>query len=395
MMLDCFQSELQHLHACMTINRISPAELAAKELPSSLNTEHTAGIICFEVFDYDYAQMLCTLGIPLLFVDTPVMEMRPPLQADRLYMENRIEIQNMMAQMAQRGRKRIAFAGDKEHCQSFHERYLAYKDAAEHFGMATDWPTCATQKAQPNYSEYLYQSLRGCPTMPDAFICANDFIAMDLINALHRLGYSVPDDIWICGFDDSQEASYFSPRLTSIHIHGQIMGYAAANLLMTRIEEPSLNYRTVYTETNLTCVNPQEIERYSMRDLWDKPWFSVLTKLTYSAYLNILWLICSLPIFTIGASTTALFYCTLKMAEDRDEGLTRMFFRAFRSNFKPATKLWLILLALGCFLGVDGFVLSRLWNTSAFWTILTAPGDRCCRAVRHCTALRISPAGTF
>ena len=42
------------------------------------------------------------------------MEMRPPLQADRLYMENRIEIQNMMAQMAQRGRKRIAFAGDKE-----------------------------------------------------------------------------------------------------------------------------------------------------------------------------------------------------------------------------------------------------------------------------------------
>ena len=109
-----------------------------------------------------------------------------------------------------------------------------------------------------------------------------------------------------------------------------------------------------------------------MRDLWDKPWFSVLTKLTYSAYLNILWLIGSLPIFTIGASTTALFYCTLKMAEDRDEGLTRMFFRAFRSNFKPATKLWLILLALGCFLGVDGFVLSRLWNTSAFWTILTA-----------------------
>ena len=83
-----------------------------------------------------------------------------------------------------------------------------------------------------------------------------------------------------------------------------------------------------------------------MRDLWDKPWFSVLTKLTYSAYLNTLWLICSLPIFTIGASTTALFYCTLKMAEDRDEGLTRMFFRAFRSNFKAATKLWLILLAL-------------------------------------------------
>ena len=80
---------------------------------------------------------------------------------------------------------------------------------------------------------------------------ANDFGAMDLVKALNELGYSVPDDIWVCGFDDSQEASYFAPHLTSIHIHGQIMGYTAANLLMTRIEEPLLNYRTVYTETNL------------------------------------------------------------------------------------------------------------------------------------------------
>ena len=99
-----------------------------------------------------------------------------------------------------------------------------------------------------------------------------------------------------------------------------------------------------------------------MRDLCntDKPLFAVLTKLTYSAYLNILWLVCSLPIVTIGASTTALFYVTLKMAEDRDDGLTRMFFKAFRENFKPATKLWLILLAVGSFLAADGFVLRRM-----------------------------------
>ena len=86
-----------------------------------------------------------------------------------------------------------------------------------------------------------------------------------------------------------------------------------------------------------------------MRDLCntDKPLFAVLTKLTYSAYLNILWLVCSLPIVTIGASTTALFYVTLKMAEDRDDGLTRMFFYSFRANFTPAIKLSFILSAVG------------------------------------------------
>ena len=251
MMLDRFQSEIDHLHSCMTIHRISPIEMKEKKLPSSLNIQHTAGIICFEVFDYDYAQMLCDLDVPLLFVDTPVMDMRPPLKADRLYMENRIETQNAVAHMVQRGKKRISFAGDKNHCQSFFERYMAYKDAVEYFGLTEGLSTCAMPSGQQNYPVSLYETIRRFKTMPDAFVCANDFVAMDLVKALNELGYSVPDDIWVCGFDDSQEASYFAPRLTSIHIHGQIMGYTAANLLMTRIEEPSLNYRTVYTETNL------------------------------------------------------------------------------------------------------------------------------------------------
>lgn len=251
MMLDRFQSEIDHLHSGMTIHRISPIELKEKKLPSSLNIQRTAGIICFEVFDYDYAQMLCDLDVPLLFVDTPVMEMRPPLKADRLYMENRIEIQNAVAHMVQRGKKRISFAGDKNHCQSFFERYMAYKDAMEYLGLTEGLSTCAMPSGQQNYPVTLYETIRRFKTMPEAFVCANDFVAMDLVKALNELGYSVPDDIWVCGFDDSQEASYFAPRLTSIHIHEQIMGYTAANLLMTRIEEPSLNYRTVYTETNL------------------------------------------------------------------------------------------------------------------------------------------------
>ena len=43
------------------------------------------------------------------------------------------------------------------------------------------------------------------------------------------------------------------------------------------------------------------------------PLMSFLTKLSYSAYLNVLWFICCLPVVTIGASTTALFYVTLKV----------------------------------------------------------------------------------
>ena len=138
MMLDRFQSEIQHLHYCMTIHRISPAELKACSLPASVDLERTAGIICFEVFDYDYAQMLCGQGIPLLFVDTPVMDLHPPLKADRLYMDNRVEVQNVVRLMAQRGKKRIVYAGPIWHCQSFYERYMAYKSAMEWLGLCVE-----------------------------------------------------------------------------------------------------------------------------------------------------------------------------------------------------------------------------------------------------------------
>ena len=79
----------------------------------------------------------------------------------------------------------------------------------------------------------------------------------------------------------------------------------------------------------------------------------IMMRLAWGCYLNLLWIVCSLPIITVGASTTALYYVTLKIAEDREGDITQQFFRAFRSNFKQATQLWLMLLLLGVVLGVD------------------------------------------
>lgn len=104
----------------------------------------------------------------------------------------------------------------------------------------------------------------------------------------------------------------------------------------------------------------------------DGPAMRFLTKLAYSAYLNILWFICCLPVFTIGASTTALFYVSLKVAKDEEGSLTKSFFRSFKENFRQATIIWLILLAVGILLGVDGYVFYHMRFDSALWTLGTA-----------------------
>ena len=110
---------------------------------------------------------------------------------------------------------------------------------------------------------------------------------------------------------------------------------------------------------------------------YESKFSQILLKLCWSCYLNLLWFVCSLPIVTIGASTTALYYASLKLVREEDSSLTRQFFRSFRENFKQATVLWLILLGVGLFLGADGYILYHLRLSAAgplavMWTLILA-----------------------
>lgn len=96
------------------------------------------------------------------------------------------------------------------------------------------------------------------------------------------------------------------------------------------------------------------------------------TKIAYSAYLNLLWFICCLPIFTVGASTTALYYVTLKIVKNEEGNITKSFFRAFKENFKQSTVIWLILLGGGIVLALDGYIFYHMRFENALWTIGTA-----------------------
>lgn len=71
----------------------------------------------------------------------------------------------------------------------------------------------------------------------------------------------------------------------------------------------------------------------------------VLTALIDIIWLGILWLVCSLPVITIGAASTALYYTMVKCVRHDIPEPTRFFFRAFRKNFRQATLLWLLCLA--------------------------------------------------
>ena len=81
------------------------------------------------------------------------------------------------------------------------------------------------------------------------------------------------------------------------------------------------------------------------------PLMSALGTLSDLVFCNILFCLFSLPLFTIGASASALYDCTLSIAEQREASfIAAQFWQAFRRNFRRATALWLILLVMALFL---------------------------------------------
>lgn len=100
--------------------------------------------------------------------------------------------------------------------------------------------------------------------------------------------------------------------------------------------------------------------------------YQYLEKLANFMIVSVLWLLFSLPIFTIGAATTALYYSVHRVICQNTGKLWETFWTAFKANFKQATILWIILLLVSAFLLLDAyicFIMSGLVSTLK-WILL-------------------------
>lgn len=107
----------------------------------------------------------------------------------------------------------------------------------------------------------------------------------------------------------------------------------------------------------------------------DSPLMQALNKVADLLWLNVLTVICCLPIVTAGASLTALNYMALKIARNEECYITRGFFKSFKENFRQATVIWLIILVLIVILGADYLVMRGGGDTTfgkIMWGAVTA-----------------------
>lgn len=89
----------------------------------------------------------------------------------------------------------------------------------------------------------------------------------------------------------------------------------------------------------------------------DGPLMTFLGKMADLMWLNVLTMLCCIPIITVGASLSALNYMALKIVRDEECYITKGFFKAFKENFRQGTAIWAIFLVIIFILGGDYYII--------------------------------------
>ncbi len=101
--------------------------------------------------------------------------------------------------------------------------------------------------------------------LPQAIVCANDYMAIAVCNALHEKGIRVPEEVCVSGYDDTEESRYTIPSISSMHVAGDEMGREAFRVLYN-LSEGKEQEKNVYVGVtpcyrgSCGCAEPCDVE---------------------------------------------------------------------------------------------------------------------------------------
>ena len=162
------------------------------------------------------------------------------------------------------GRRRIFHVDGPHSAPDAKERRLALNEVVEaHPEVTLIGSHCGRFSVQSG-EEAGQKLLASSDGLPDAIVCANDQMAIGVLQALSRGGVRVPEDLSVTGFDDIFPGSLFEPALTTVHQPMRLLGERACARLLDRIARPDMPPQVELLPTDLVlrkscgCLAPAE-----------------------------------------------------------------------------------------------------------------------------------------
>lgn len=211
------------------------------------------GVIGIELYDEIFLKKFLELKTPIIFIDAAFGLKEMHGNFDAILMESRDPIYRISKAFIAKGINRIVYCGDYKHCQGFYERFLGLRDAIADIPHRMD---LSQQLILPDDSPFgdlswLAKKINSLHMMPQVIICANDSIAINVCKALKKMGYSIPKNIQVVGFDNIIESSIHSPTITTVNVDKELLGQEALYMLIDRIKRPSTPPRMIYFKTEI------------------------------------------------------------------------------------------------------------------------------------------------
>ena len=239
--------ELNKYGCKLQFNFISEQDERNLVLPLDLQAE-VSGIIILSVFSTEYIEQIMKQSIPVVFLDAPSNLESIAQYGDIVVCEGFNSTKKLTNELISKGLKKIGFIGDVTYCKTINDRYQGYLSALKWAGIEKDNSIIANYHPVHKFykMDEVDKALNDFASIPEAIVCANDDIALDVIRCLKNRGLSVPQDVAVTGYDNVEGLSQVEPFLTTVRVGNQRLGRRLVQQLMWRIQNPTFPKEVVF-----------------------------------------------------------------------------------------------------------------------------------------------------
>lgn len=192
-------------------------------------------------------QKIAELSIPCVLINRRYIGQHIPY----VMPDNVNGIRQAVSHLIERGHEVIGFLNGHPGSMTSQIRYNAFTESLRQSGI--DLNACPYDICSGTVSsayQVALEMLSRHPTIT-AMVCFNDMIAFGVYKAIQELGWIIPKDIAIVGFDDVEFASIVTPPLTTVHTKRYTMGQKAMELLLKAMDEHEIEPEGYIVETQL------------------------------------------------------------------------------------------------------------------------------------------------
>lgn len=248
------QKIYDYSHTPVSLIVVIPDQEEKGQLPNTLQSGSFSGVFLGGEMNRVFEEALIQLGCPIISIDY----CNPEIPGDGLTVDNYDLGYRAARYLQDQGHQNIGFIGSRKISSNVYDRMMGVEKALMEKGLPLkkEWIISNYDIVTGHYETDI-----AIPApLPTAFICHCDMAAYYLIRSLNNLGLSVPEDISVMSFDDTELASRTTPGLTAIRIKRRYFAEKAAELMNERLHSPQLERRRIYLDAEL-------IERESVRFL--------------------------------------------------------------------------------------------------------------------------------